>query len=142
MKTTNTQKAKKQIDENRELIIIYTGMTGEEYNELFLELACQWAENFTQDKEASKFLKSDPVFWGFWAISFDKQNEDFISQVKFHVERLKYYLLVHSKMGINCLSDQRAIRDCYEAIITRNMLASKSNAALMEIAFHNSLKSN
>lgn len=142
MKTSNVKKVKKCIADNNELIQQFTGMTSEEYNTFFFDLAIKWAEKFTQDQEATRVLTTDSLFWGWWAIEFDKRNEKFIGYVQFNIDSPthQYHIMIQSSNSIRCVNSAKGIRNIYEGKMDDEMLNCPSCSRLMEISFHKSLK--
>jgi hypothetical protein len=70
--------AKRQINFNKGIkadVIGITGMADGIFEMHSFETACHWADTHCVDNASADWLKSEPLFWGWWAVEFAKINQ-------------------------------------------------------------------
>ncbi len=132
--------AKIQVLKNEQVradILGFTGMDMGEYMAWCFELGCEWAERHATRADGADYLKSQPVYWGWWRCEWARLSELWIDTMLQADAYDGVWVWIRTEDNkFKMLKTEAELTSHYKVFMQIRMRDCQCQRAVMEGSFH------
>ena len=115
-------KIRRQIAENEELVMLFTGLGKEDYSVILYGSAENWASRFIDNPEAEKYILFQQSFWGWWKLQIDRINATFIQSIHYDADGCFYLQIADYHNNLYRYTKQVDICSIYKRYVFEHLV--------------------